>query len=195
MTPTPALSTTPAASDRAGSTSCACSAARLSAVSFAGKADEHGRFKNKRAEMYFAVCDWIRAGGALPESEELVEELSATTYTFAKGSSQLILEDKDQIKAKLDRSPDLADALALTFAQPVTPRDYRPSLQTAGGGVESRTAKRTQNAVHPSLTITIPLKSAGSRRLPLTGPRAGTSGTYETGVVAARGACPNSCRL
>jgi hypothetical protein len=32
------------------------------AVSFAGKAHEHGRFKNKRAEMYFAACDWIRAG-------------------------------------------------------------------------------------------------------------------------------------
>ena len=96
------------------------------AVSFAGKAHEHGRFRNMRAEMYFAACDWIRAGGALPESDELVEELSATTYTFAKGSSQLILEDKAQIKARLGRSPDLADALALTFAYPVTPRDYRP---------------------------------------------------------------------
>jgi hypothetical protein len=52
--------------------------------------------------------------------------LSATTYTFAKGSSQLILEDKAQIKARLGRSPDFADALALTFAHPVTPRDYRP---------------------------------------------------------------------
>ena len=96
------------------------------AVSFAGKAHEHGRFKNKRAEMYFDACDWIRSGGALPESEGLVEELSATTYTFAKGSSQLILEDKAQIKARLGRSTDLADALALTFAYPVTPRDYRP---------------------------------------------------------------------
>jgi phage terminase large subunit len=91
-------------------------------VSFAGKAQEHGRFKNKRAEMYFAACDWIRAGGALPESEELVEEISAITYTFAKGSSQLILEDKDQIKARLGRSPDSADALALTFAESVMPR-------------------------------------------------------------------------
>jgi hypothetical protein len=96
------------------------------AVSFAGKAHEHGRFRNMRAEMYFAACDWIRAGGALPESDELAEELSATTYTFAKGSSQLILEDKAQIKARLGRSPDLADALALTFAYPVAPRDYRP---------------------------------------------------------------------
>jgi phage terminase large subunit len=96
------------------------------AVSFAGKAHEHGRFRNMRAEMYFAACDWIRAGGALPESDQLVEELSATTYTFAKGSSQLILEDKAQIKARLGRSPDFADALALTFAHPVTPRDYRP---------------------------------------------------------------------
>ena len=52
--------------------------------------------------------------------------MSATTYAFAKGSSQLILEDKAQIKARLGRSPDLADALALTFAHPVTPRDYRP---------------------------------------------------------------------
>jgi len=95
-------------------------------VSFAGKAHEHGRFRNMRAEMYFAACDWIRAGGALPEGEELVEELSATTYAFAKGSSQLILEDKAQIKARLGRSPDLADALALTFAYPVAPRDYRP---------------------------------------------------------------------
>ena len=77
--------------------------------------------------MYFAACDWIRAGGALPESEELIEELSATTYTFAKGSSQLILEDKAQIKARLGRSCDLADALALTFAEPVTPKDRRRS--------------------------------------------------------------------
>jgi phage terminase large subunit len=92
------------------------------AVSFAGKAQEHDHFKNMRAEMYFAACDWIRAGGALPESEELVEELSATTYTFAKGSSQLILEDKAQIKARLGRSPDLADALVLTFAERVMPR-------------------------------------------------------------------------
>ena len=52
--------------------------------------------------------------------------MSATTYTFAKGSSQLILEDKDQIKAKLGRSPDLADALTLTFAQSVTARHHRP---------------------------------------------------------------------
>ena len=32
---------------------------------------------------------------------------------------RLQLEEKDEIKKRLGRSPDLADALALTFAEPV----------------------------------------------------------------------------
>ena len=43
-------------------------------------------------------------------------ELTAPTYTFVRGQFQL--EDKDQVKARLGRSCDLADALALTFAVP-----------------------------------------------------------------------------
>ena len=75
------------------------------------------RYKNKRAEMWFEMADWVKSGGALPNLPELVSELTTPTYTFSQG--KIMLEDKDLIKARLGRSPDLADALALTFAFPV----------------------------------------------------------------------------
>lgn len=81
------------------------------------------RYKNRRAEMWFQMAEWIKAGGWLPNIPELVAELSAPTYTFVHGKFQM--EDKDQIKQRLGRSPDLADALALTFGVPeVAPRRH-----------------------------------------------------------------------
>lgn len=77
------------------------------------------RYKNRRAEMWMEMAEWIKRGGALPDMPELVGELTAPTYTFLQGKIQL--EDKDMIKKRLGRSPDLADALALTFALPDQP--------------------------------------------------------------------------
>jgi phage terminase large subunit len=75
------------------------------------------RFLNKRAEMWFALATWIKEGGALPRIPDLANELTAVTY--AHKGDKLKLEDKDAIKKRLGFSPDLADALALTFASPV----------------------------------------------------------------------------
>ena len=86
-------------------------------VQFAGEAHDKSRYANKRAEMYFDAVEWIKRGGALPNSPELLAELTQTTYTH-KGD-RLLLEPKDQIKIKLGRSPDIADAFALTFAEPI----------------------------------------------------------------------------
>lgn len=85
-------------------------------VLFSGKADST-RYANKRAEMHFRLAEWVRNGGALPKDDLLLAELTATTYGF-KGDA-LLLEPKEQVKAKLGRSPDRADALSLTFAYPV----------------------------------------------------------------------------
>lgn len=81
------------------------------------------RFKNRRAEMWMQMAEWIKRGGALPNMPELVGELTAPTYTFAQGKFQL--EDKDMIKKRLGRSPDLGDALALTFALPDAPAEMK----------------------------------------------------------------------
>ena len=87
-------------------------------IMFHGKAI-NPRYANKRAEMWFELAEWIKRGGAIPNIPELVPELTAPTYTLNQGKIQL--EDKDQIKKRIGRSPDLGDALALTFAYPDAP--------------------------------------------------------------------------
>ena len=93
-------------------------------VQFSGEAHDKGRYYNKRTEMYFDAVDWIKRGGALPPSPEITAALSQTLYTF-KGD-RLLLEPKDLVKKKLGYSPDEADALVLTFAEPVSSKAKIP---------------------------------------------------------------------
>jgi hypothetical protein len=90
-------------------------------VNFGGKSSSH-LYANKRAQMWFEMRDWLRAGGAIPNSPELKQDLAAPTYKY-NPSNQLILEPKDDIKKRGLPSPDLGDALALTFAHPVAKRN------------------------------------------------------------------------
>lgn len=101
-------------------------------VNFGGKPDDQ-RFANKRAEMWWTMADWVRGGGAIPNDNTLKLELATPTYSYDK-SNRILLESKDDIKKRLPAagSPDLADALALTFAMPVAP--------TGGPGHSSRNA-------------------------------------------------------
>lgn len=85
-------------------------------VQFASKPNDP-RYYNKRAEIWFLMCEAIKQGTVLPNVPEIVAELTTPTYTF-KGDKMLV-EDKDQIKLRLGRSPNYADALATTYAQPV----------------------------------------------------------------------------
>jgi len=88
------------------------------------------RFKNMRAQNWMAMAEWVKAGGALPYMPELVPELTEITYTFLGG--QFVLEDKDQVKARIGMSPDLADALSNTFAAPDAPANLAQSLGMPG---------------------------------------------------------------
>jgi len=83
------------------------------AVLFEGEAIDP-RYKNKRTEMWLEMAEWVKRGGALPHIPELTRELTSPTYTFVQG--KFMLEPKDLIKKRIGVSPDLADALALTFA-------------------------------------------------------------------------------
>ena len=100
-------------------------------VYFSGKATDP-RYFNKRSEMWFEMAKWIKDGGALPSDPELAEELAAATYTFQGDKFRLC--DKDDIKDLIGRSPDKADALALTFAFPVAPslKHIHPSFEQRG---------------------------------------------------------------
>lgn len=94
-------------------------------VAFGGKATDPG-YLNKRAEMWFGMRDWIMAGGIIPNLMELKQDLATPTYWYdAAGRRQL--EPKEDIKKRGLPSPDIGDALALTFAMPVAPRAVLPN--------------------------------------------------------------------
>lgn len=89
-------------------------------VNFAGGSLDD-RYLNKRAEMYFNLRDWMKAGGAIPNEPVLKSELSIVEYKFTP-AGKIQLEPKDKVKEKIGKSPDTADSLALTFAFPVMPQ-------------------------------------------------------------------------
>jgi phage terminase large subunit len=93
-------------------------------IGFAEAAHDAQKYANRRAEMYYDAAQWIKGGGGLPRSREMVETFTRTTYTFVKGS-RLLIEPKEDIKAKLGYSPDEADAFVLTFAEPISPGKRR----------------------------------------------------------------------
>jgi phage terminase large subunit len=77
------------------------------------KTDE-ARHYNKRAEMWCRMADWIKKGGRIPtDYPQLEEDLMVPQYTFK--DSAILIEEKKQIKKRLGRSPDWADALSMTF--------------------------------------------------------------------------------
>ena len=90
-------------------------------VPFGGAPARPGQYANKRAEMWGDMAAWIKAGGALPECPELKADLCQVCYDF-DAAGRMRLEPKEKIKERCGKSPDLADALALTFAAPVRPR-------------------------------------------------------------------------
>ena len=75
-------------------------------------------FLNKRAEMWWDMKEAIDGGLVIPRHQLLLQELCTPTYGYNK-SGKRVLEDKDAIKRRLGHSPDIADALALTYALPV----------------------------------------------------------------------------
>jgi phage terminase large subunit len=104
------------------------------------------RYRNRRTEMWLEMAKAVKAGMALPPIDDLIPELTVPTYSFHNG--KFWIEEKDQIKLRLKRSPDLADALALTFAVPDQPRE---SSLFPYAEADERQKVRTDFNPYPSL--------------------------------------------
>lgn len=107
-------------------------------IAFGGKATRDDLFQNRRIEMWWNMKEWLEAGGAIPSSVVLQGDLCAPFYGYSSRGVK-ILESKDKMKERIGRSPDLADALALTFALPVAPRltPYEEKNLYGSSGVSS----------------------------------------------------------
>lgn len=99
------------------------------AVAYDGKCFDPS-YHNMRAYIWMKGADWVRTVGCLPDVPELVGELTTPTYTFHNG--RFLLEPKDEIKKRLGRSPNYADALFNTFAIPDMPGQAASLLQRLG---------------------------------------------------------------
>ncbi len=98
---------------------------RVMEINFGGKASDSGKYANKRSEMWDRVREWLEAGAAIPNNPDLKGELASPTYKF-DAAGKLVLEPKEKLKERGLRSPDMADALALTFAYPLRAMTARP---------------------------------------------------------------------
>jgi len=74
-------------------------------------------FYNLRAESYWRVRDWIKAGGKLKRHPDWYQ-LTQIKYKVRDSSGNMIIMSKDEMRKKGIESPDVADALMLTFAFP-----------------------------------------------------------------------------
>lgn len=96
-------------------------------VNFGGRSTQ-AVYVNKRTEMWFGIREWLALGGAIPNSVDLKQDLGAPTFHY-DAANRAALESKDDIKKRGLPSPDLGDALALTFAMPVAKRRTLPSTR------------------------------------------------------------------
>jgi hypothetical protein len=88
-------------------------------VQFGAGADQsHGeRYANKRAEIWGIMKEKLQYL-ALPNDSELREQLVGPEFTL-NSRDEILLEPKDSMKRRGVSSPDIADALATTFAAEV----------------------------------------------------------------------------
>lgn len=92
---------------------------RVIEVNAGSRAGQDTRYYNKRAEMWGRMKEWLGGRGVISEFDiDLAAELTGPQYSF-DASNRIVLEKKEDMKKRGLRSPDLADALALTFAEPV----------------------------------------------------------------------------
>lgn len=86
-------------------------------IDFRRTAIEEQRFANKRAESYSNLKEWLKTA-SIPDNELLKIELSAFKYKY-RANGQLEIESKDKARERGVKSPNLADAAALSLSEPV----------------------------------------------------------------------------
>jgi len=96
---------------------------RVVGVNFAAKteaADRSGelQFLNVRAAAWWGLRERLEAGEvALPPDDELIGDLVAPRYSYTS-AGRLKVESKENVRARLGRSPDVGDAVVLAFWEP-----------------------------------------------------------------------------
>jgi hypothetical protein len=81
-----------------------------------------GGYLNRRAEMWGKSKDWLEEepGVQLPDEDSIQADACGPTYKY-DSLTRLQIEKKEDMRRRNVPSPDEWDAIALTFAEPVSP--------------------------------------------------------------------------
>lgn len=84
---------------------------------FHGGATAHDaqKYFNRRSEIWGDMRDWLE-GGQIPDEPEVETDLTGPDYGYHPSRQCLMLESKDEMKSRGVDSPDIGDALAMSFA-------------------------------------------------------------------------------
>lgn len=93
-------------------------------VNGAEKPTDVEKYKNKRAEMWGRMREWLKGEVDLPDDHELRDALTGVEYGY-DDKMVIVLEKKEDMKARGLASPDEGDSLALGFAEPLRARSTR----------------------------------------------------------------------
>lgn len=98
---------------------------RVRVINFGSEAMQKHLYVNKRSEMYGECRAWLTDKDlppSIPDDDALQGDLTACGFSY-DSNTRYKLERKVEVKKRGLPSPDGADALVLTFAEPVFARD------------------------------------------------------------------------
>lgn len=98
-----------------------------------GSASPDPKYANMVTYMWAKLKEWLIAGGAIDDDEQLEIDLTSREAAHDK-RDRLILVSKERMKADGLASPDDGDSLSMSFASPVAPRPDGPTQYNKGTG-------------------------------------------------------------
>lgn len=102
---------------------------RVRAIHFGSKPFDPEKFLNKRNEIWGLMDDWLNdeLPVSIPDDDNLHSDLMGPRFKYDSNHNK-VLESKESMRNRGVRSPNDADALALTFAEPVREHDPHDDL-------------------------------------------------------------------
>lgn len=98
----------------------------VNGINFGESPSRKDLYANKRAEIWARGREWLKAGGQIENSDDLITDLTGVEFDYTP-KNLLLLEKKEDMKKRGLSSPDLADALMLTLAIPMN--EYLADIQ------------------------------------------------------------------
>ena len=96
---------------------------RIQAINFGARSPDKRMYKNMRTYMWGQLRSWLPGGAIDPDDVDLGKQLIEQEYTTDTATRTMMLISKEHMRSVGIDSPDDGDAIALTFAGPVAPRE------------------------------------------------------------------------